>query len=168
MDRDKLETGMVVQLRRGDKMLVTDEMIISPDYIFALINYNKDLTYSNGNKLIDIVRVFKPIFKFYDVLSGSNKETLFTKSLLDIPGVLIWERQAPIEWCKVPSGTTIIVQDKSYIEETRIFFGYCKGALNPIIAFDEVTERVEGYLEARIENPKAEWLENIDETITDK
>lgn len=87
MTKQDLKSGMVVETREGKLYLVVDDFLTNDNGFLLLEEYDENLK-DVGNKIFDIVKVYKRYNDFYENNAGSLK-TLLNKDKL----TLLWERK---------------------------------------------------------------------------
>jgi hypothetical protein len=83
--KDKLESGMVVEYRNGERRLVVNRLFIGEIAYGSLGNFDENLKHKCGNSELDIVKVYKA----YD----NSFECMFK----DYNLTLIWERKEVVK-----------------------------------------------------------------------
>lgn len=141
--KSDLRNSMVVEIARGDKLLVLGDTfsgegdtLSSEDFWIDLIDYDDDL--NNCYEELNIVKV-------YNIVKSGTLKGIFKQGKLE----LIWEREKEIDWEKVPEGTKVQVKDHHDREwVNRYFSNFKKGEKMPFSTWlrnkDEFTG--EGYL----------------------
>ena len=99
MNKNDLESGMIVTLRRGVEGIIIGSCLFNEDGTTGILDYyNDDLTYMNNCKSEDIMKI-------------------------EDGGKIIWERK--VEWDKVPFGTKVRAWwEDSKVKYTGRFLAY--------------------------------------------
>ena len=135
--RDCIESGMVIELRNGEKHLVIDKMhidyngkkrikiAISEYFVSNLDSWNKNMLFHDRNRDdLDICKIYEP-------------KLSILKHMLDKDNNMncIWERKPEVDWSKVPIDTKILVSSDGKKWKNRYFSHYKKDEEKPFYVF---------------------------------
>ena len=139
MKKSDLKDGMVVELRKGTRLMLINDYLHNEMHEYNFNNYNEYLIHHQNVNILDIVKVY--------IIDISNIKEMFKSiklkdMLADEFLKLIWEREE-IDWSKVPVGTKVLVSANeidwftsyfikklSPIEDTNFYVINIKGELN--------------------------------------
>lgn len=137
MQKLDLKDGMVVELRKGARLMYINNYLYNEMHEYNISHYNNDLIHYQDIKILDIVKVYR-----VDVASIKNIFKLIKLGdiLTDKYLKLIWERKE-IDWSKVPFGTKVICWDnnKSKAKEGK-FLAYKNNTYYPFRVYIDLED----------------------------
>ena len=128
MKKSDLKDGMVVELRKGTRLMLINDYLHNEMHEYNFNNYNEYLIHHRNVNILDIVKVY--------IIDISNIKEMFKSiklkdMLADEFLKLIWEREKEVDWSKVPVGTIVKVSD----DKIEWFNAYFIKKSSPITAF---------------------------------
>ena len=146
MNKSDLKSGMVVELRNGEKFIVIEDKIYSKDSDFDLTIYNENLTVKSKYKVFDIVKVYK--VKYNSLLRG------FLNNDLEI----LWRRDED-KWKLIKKDTKVLVRNSMYDDWERRYFSMYIPAYQdaPFFTYPEGKDSWSAYSHIRQSTPNVQW-----------
>lgn len=124
MKKSDLKDGMVVELRKGTRLMLINDYLHNEMHEYNFNNYNEYLIHHRNVNILDIVKVY--------IIDISNIKEMFKSiklkdMLADEFLKLIWEREKEVDWSKVPVDTKVLVSFDGENWKKRYFAKYEKG-----------------------------------------
>lgn len=153
MKKSDLKDGMVVELRKGTRLMLINDYLHNEMHEYNFNNYNEYLIHHQNVNILDIVKVY--------IIDISNIKEMFKSiklkdMLADEFLKLIWEREE-VDWDKVPVGTKVLVSDNENNWYEHLFIDYRNNEDFKFKCIDAKSKQIHNWKYCKLaEKPKEE------------